>query len=377
MNIQNTISITGQRLAKQLWISIALASFLPIFVAIYIASSFLNRTKPSVLEVGTMIGFAVLFSIFGSYLIFNAWRKLRAVSERAIKVAAPELKLGLQGGDEIGQLDSAIDKFTQQLRTSMIDLHQKAAELTTAKKQLEQANKQLQHVDKMKSDFLRFISHEFRSPLMCVRMSLNSLLEEPDQPLAEDQEKYVDMALRSSERLLRLINQMIDLTKLRHSRPSAEKQEVEVRQLVSRVLGNLQEQFDQKRIHIYSNGNALEAPIRTDPDSLEVALRHVLNNVVENTPEDGKADIRVNANDSEIEVVFGDSGPRIISRQFGDLFEGYVRQYEGNDPRWRNDVLGLTLAKEIIALQGGTLEIDKNPTQTGRLVIRLPKGEKS
>ena len=81
--------------------------------------------------------------------------------------------------------------------------------------------------------------------------------------------------------------------------------------------------------------------------------------------------------ESEIEVVVGDSGPCIVSRQFGDLFEGYVRQYEGNDPRWRNDVLGLTLAKEIIALQGGTLEIDKNPTQTGRLVIRLPKGEKS
>lgn len=376
MSIQNTVSISGQKLAKQLWISIALASFLPIFVALYLVTSVLNSSRPSMVEVGTMIGFAVLFSVFGSYLIFNVWRKLRAISERAVKVASPDLKSGLEGEDEIGQLDSAIDKFTQQLRSSMVELHQKASELSTAKKQLEQANLQLQHVDKMKTDFLRFISHEFRSPLMCVRMSLNSLLEEPDQPLAEDQEKYVGMALRSSERLLRLINQMIDLTKLRHSRPSAEKQEIEVRQLVEKVLENLHEQFEQKHIKIYSNGNALNAPIKTDPDSLEVALRHVLNNVAENTPENGKAEIRVNADDAQIEVVVGDSGPRIVSRQFGDLFEGLVRHYEGNDPRWRNDVLGLTLAKEIISLQGGTLQIDDESTTTGRLIIRLPKGEK-
>ena len=72
-----------------------------------------------------------------------------------------------------------------------------------------------------------------------------------------------------------------------------------------------------------------------------------------------------------------DTGPRILERKFGDLFEGLVRQYENNDPRWRNDVLGLTLAKEIIALQGGTLEIDGSGGKTARLKIRLPKGDLS
>ncbi len=148
-----------------------------------------------------------------------------------------------------------------------------------------------------------------------------------------------------------------------------------MRQLVHRVLGNLREQFEQKHIHIYSNGDALEAPIKTDPESLEVALRHVFHNVAENTPENGNAEIRVNADAEQVEVVVGDSGPRIVAKRFGDLFEGLVRQYENNDPRWRNDVLGLTLAKEIIALQGGTLEINNDSPQSGRLVIRLPKGD--
>jgi len=374
MSNQNTVSILNQRLTKQLWVSIALASLLPIFVTIYLVSSLLDRTKPSVVEVSVLIGFAVLFAGIGSFLIFTVGRKMRNISERAMRVSAPNMSNIPEMGDEIGQLDTAIDRFTNQLRSSMNELHQKAAELSTAKKQLEEANRQLQRVDKMKSDFLRFISHEFRSPLMCVRMSLNSLLEEPDKPLVGDQEKYVEMALRSSERLLRLINQMIDLTKIRHSRPSAEKQTVELRQLVHRILNNLREPFEEKQIKIYSNGNALEAPIRTDPESLEVALRHVFNNVVENSPTGGEAEIRVNSNDDAVEVVVGDSGPRIVERKFGDLFEGLVREYENNDPRWRNDVLGLTLAKEIISLQGGTLEIEQNGIKSGRLVIRLPKG---
>lgn len=376
MNSQNTVSIANQRLVKQFWISIALASFLPIFVSVYLVSTLLNSSRPSITEVAVMLGFAVVFSLLGSYLIFTIWRKLRSVSERAIKVAAPLFEINEEGGDEIGQIDTAIDRFTQQLRASMSELHQKAAELSSAKKQLEQANLQLQRVDKMKSDFLRFISHEFRSPLMCVRMSLNSLLEEPEQPLAEDQEKYVEMALRSSERLLRLINQMIDLTKIRHSRPSHEKQDVEVRELVHRVLTGLREQFEEKRIKIQSNGNALEAPIKTDPESLEVALRHVFHNVVENTPAEGRTDVRVNLKDDQVEVVVEDTGPKIVERKFGDLFEGLVRQYENNDPRWRNDVLGLTLAKEIISLQGGKLDVDGNFGKHGRLVIRLPIGEK-
>jgi signal transduction histidine kinase len=376
MSILNTVSILNQRLAKQLWVSIALASLLPIFVTIYLVSSLLDRSKPSLLEVGLLVGLALAFAGMGSYLILTVGRKLRTISERAARAAAPEIRAALEMGDEIGQLDSAIDQFTQQLRSSMTELHQKAAELNTAKKQLEEANRQLERVDKMKSDFLRFISHEFRSPLMCVRMSLNSLLEEPDQPLAADQEKYVEMALRSSERLLRLINQMIDLTKLRHARPCHHKKSVELRELVHRVLGNLREPFEQKKIKIYSNGNALTAPVRTDPESVEAALRHVFHNVVENCPEESQAEIRVNDEGDHVAVLVADNGPRIVERKFGDLFEGLVREYENNDPRWRNDVLGLTLAKEIIALQGGTLQIDSNPKGEGRLIIRLPKGEK-
>src|ERR1043166_2376844 len=210
---------------------------------------------------------------------------------------------------------------------------------------------------------------------MCVRMSLNSLLEEPDQPLAHDQEKYVDMALRSSERLLRLINQMIDLTKIRHARPVQEKQRIEVRQMVHRVLANLRGQFEEKRIKINANGNALEAPVSTDRESIEVAFQHVFNNVAENTPEDGHAEVCVNATDDHVEILVEDNGPRVVEKKFGDLFEGLVRQYENNDPRSRHDVLGLTLAKEIIALHGGTLEIDPHSGKNGRFKILLPKGE--
>jgi signal transduction histidine kinase len=374
MSIENTVSILHQRLTKQLWVSIALASLLPIIVTVYLVSSLLDRSKPSPVEILTLIGFSVVFSLLGSYLIFALGRKLRSVSERAIQAVAPNVP-ELRAGDELGQLDTAIDRFTQQLRSSVNELQQKAAELNTAKKQLEEANLALHRVDKMKSDFLRFISHEFRSPLMCVRMSLHSLLDEPEQPLAEDQEKYVSMALRSSERLLRLINQMIDLTKLRHARPSAEKQTVELREMVHKVLHEMREPFGEKGIKLHANGNALTAPVSTDPESLEVALRHVFHNVVENSPPGGDAEVRINLNRDRVELVIGDSGPRIVARRFGDLFEGLVRDYENNDPRWRNDVLGLTLAKEIIGLQGGSLEVQNGSDKTGGLLIRLPKGD--
>lgn len=379
MNAQNTVTIANQRLVKQFWIALALSSLIPIFVSLYLVSALLDPQRPEMTQVFTMLGFAMVFSAIGSYIIHMIWRKLRSVSDRAVHTVLPD---GIEVGegqaevvDEIGQLDNAINRFTQQLRSSMTELHQKAAELSTAKKQLEEANQQLQRIDKMKSDFLRFISHEFRSPLMCVRMSLSSLLEEPEPPLAEDQEKSVELALRSSERLLRLINQMIDLTKLRHARPSQEKKDVEIQQLVHRVMGNFRDQFEEKKIRLQSNGNTLQANVQADPEGLEVALRHILNNVVENTPSEGETKVSVNSGEGEVQVVFADNGPRVIERKFGDLFDGLVRSYEGNDPRWRNDVLGLTLAKEIVALQGGRLEVDYNPRSQSQIIVRLPKGE--
>ena len=105
-----------------------------------------------------------------------------------------------------------------------------------------------------------------------------------------------------------------------------------------------------------------------------MALRHVFHNVVENSPEGGDAEVRINLNRDRVELVVGDSGPQIVARRFGDLFEGLVRDYENNDPRWRNDVLGLTLAKEIIGLQGGSLEVQNSSERTGGLLIRLPTG---
>src|ERR1043166_3919354 len=101
MDIQNTVSILNQRLAKQLWVSIALASFLPIFVSIYLVSSLFDSKKPEVLEVATMLGFAIIFSLLGSYLIYNVLKKVRMVSERAIKVAAPNLPAMPGVGNEI------------------------------------------------------------------------------------------------------------------------------------------------------------------------------------------------------------------------------------------------------------------------------------
>lgn len=233
-----------------------------------------------------------------------------------------------------------------------------------------QQTEQLMALDRQKTEFFQNISHEFRTPLT---LTLGPLEAAVDQGRGLDYEAST-VALRNARRLLRLVNQLLDLQRLDAGRMQPTFRPVSIEAFIKDVVTAFQPYCERQGLSLETNLAACPT-VFLDLEKFDKVLYNLLSNAVKFTPEGGTISVALEPAESHCVVKVTDTGIGIREDQLPHLFERF-RQADGStNRRYEGTGLGLALVKELVALHHGDINITSTYGQGTTFAITLPTGK--
>ncbi|MBD1912227.1 MULTISPECIES: response regulator [unclassified Leptolyngbya] len=232
-----------------------------------------------------------------------------------------------------------------------------------------QQAEQLLELDRQKTEFFQNISHEFRTPLTLTIGPLESAVSQ-GQGLSYEQ---ADIALRNSRRLLRLVNQLLDLQRLDAGRMQPSFRPCNLLDFVVHIVDSFRPYCDRK--HIQLNTNLRDCPpVYLDLERFDKVLYNLLSNAMKFTPSGGTISVSVYPRGEHCQIKVQDTGIGIREDQIPYLFERF-RQADGSTNRsYEGTGLGLSLVKELVELHGGRVSVDSTYGEGSTFTIWVQTG---
>lgn len=262
-----------------------------------------------------------------------------------------------------------------QLRAYSRALEDKSRSLEEATAQLRRANEQLKSLDVLKDEFMSSVTHELRTPLTSIRALAELMLDDPGMP-AEQRQQFIGIVVTETERLSRLVNQVLDLAKIEADSAEWNDVVVDMRVLVLQAVETTRELFRERGCVIelaLPDADAPPAPlVRADPDKLQQVMLNLLSNAAKFVPQGaGCVQVRLQAAAGEVTVSVTDNGPGISAAEQRAAFDKF-RQV--GDPRERRQGtgLGLPISRKIMEHYGGRIGVRSTPGQGATFHFTLP-----
>ena len=231
----------------------------------------------------------------------------------------------------------------------------------------------LETADRLKSEFIANVSYELRTPLNTIIGFAEILTDQYFGTLNPRQIEYSRGILESSQRLLALINDILDLATIEAGHMSLELETVDLYRMLSSVLSLTRERARKKKLDIEFDCPPDIGAIVADERRIKQALFNILSNSIKFTPENGAITFTARRAAGELRLTFTDTGIGIPKEDHGRVFGKFER---GRSPEARHGAgLGLSLVKSFIELHGGTVELDSEQGSGTRLTCRLPARE--
>jgi signal transduction histidine kinase len=227
--------------------------------------------------------------------------------------------------------------------------------------------RRLQELDQMRSEFVAITSHELRTPITSIRGFARTLAERLDQISDEEAREFLSVIDAQSERLARLVNDLLVVSRIEARRLEFKLQDVEVKAFLGRVGAS----FDANgRVELLTPDGSVTA--KFDPDRVEQVLHNLLDNAVKFSAKDTTVLLGANDLEESLEFIVADHGIGIPRDEIPYIFE---RFHQLGDPltREQNGVgLGLYISKRIVDEMGGEIEVNSNVGDGTTFRIRLP-----
>lgn len=238
---------------------------------------------------------------------------------------------------------------------------------------IKKAEELLKQMDKRKSAFVANVSHEFKNPLGNMRLSLGYLQDGSAGPVNEQQKMALEIAQRNTERLIRLVTDLLDISKIEAGKLKLKKEEIPVAVLVEEVLIGNAEEISKKNIAVEKEFLANAGSVWADRDKLTEVIINLLSNAVKYTPEGGRVTLRLSGAKKEVRFEISDSGPGIAKEDFCKLFDKFERL---TAEREEGTGLGLAITKDIIGLHKGRIWVESELGKGSRFIFTLPRKHK-
>ena len=232
---------------------------------------------------------------------------------------------------------------------------------------------QLLELDQQKNEFFQNLSHEFRTPLTLTIGPLEAAIEQ-SQPLPYDQSV---IALRNCRRLLRLVNQLLDIQRLDAGKMQACFRPCNLVEFTSQTIDSFRPYCDRKNIHLLSEFSEECPDIYLDLEKFDKVLYNLLSNAMKFTPNNGNITVRINADADGNHCMLSvhDTGIGIREDQIPFLFDRF-RQADGSVNRsYEGSGLGLALVKELVSLHGGEITVKSDYGYGTTFAISIPTGK--
>ncbi|MEC5214092.1 PAS domain S-box-containing protein [Polaromonas sp. CG_9.5] len=212
---------------------------------------------------------------------------------------------------------------------------------------------ELKRIDRMKTEFVSTVSHELRTPLTSIRGSLGLIAGGVAGELPEAVKKLVGIAKNNCERLIRLINDILDIEKIESGKIRLDLQVVDIKQLVQQALAANEGFAGQHRVTLLLRAPDEPLQVRIDSDRLTQVLTNLLSNAVKFSPPESAVEVRVSRVAQQVRVEVADHGPGIPEEFRSRIFQKFS-QADASDARQKGGTgLGLNISKALIEKMGG------------------------
>ncbi|MCX2738742.1 sensor histidine kinase [Pontibacter anaerobius] len=261
---------------------------------------------------------------------------------------------------------------SQQLISINNELRRKSLELRQATEQLRTANERLKHLDELKDEFLSTVTHELRTPLTSIRALSEILYDNPDMG-REDQEHFLHTIVKESERLTRLITQVLDLERFESGRQKLSLEPVQLQEVVNEAVEALEQLVEEKSIELVVDVQQSLPSINADRDRLMQVLVNLISNAIKFcNPEHGRIIVSVYYLDGDVKVNVVDNGKGIDEESQRQIFDKFYQARNQNIRKPEGSGLGLAISKKIIESHQGRLWVESEPGKGAKFSFTLP-----
>ena len=273
---------------------------------------------------------------------------------------------------DIDEVMHIIDEASQVLAYSR-QLEQKSRELEAATNELRSANQRLQELDRLKDDFISTVTHELRTPLTSIRAFSEILNDNPELD-AQQRRKFLGIVIKESERLTRLINQVLDLAKIESGNAEWHTSEIDMREVIEDSVSATSQLFKENDVALDVNLPDAVPVIAADRDRLMQVMLNLLSNAAKFCSADGSGRVRVALTRlaEALQVDVADNGIGISEADQHVIFEKFRQVGDTLTAKPQGSGLGLPICRQIIDHFGGRLWVRSRPGAGATFSFTIP-----
>ena len=245
-------------------------------------------------------------------------------------------------------------------------------DLDIAKKEAEKTEKELKKLDQLKRDFISTVSHELRTPLAITREGIRLILDRIAGEINEKQEKILGTAGSNIDRLARIIDGLLDVSKIEAGKVELKRGWVDIAGLIRQAVFPFELNLKKKNLELKINVPEKQVDAFVDPDKLIQVFTNLIGNALKFTDR-GTIEISLQEKEKEIECVVADTGLGISEEDLPKVFGKFEQFGRLPGPGEKGTGLGLSITKGIIELHGGKIRVESKLGQGSKFSFILPK----
>ncbi len=250
-------------------------------------------------------------------------------------------------------------------------VEEKTASLRAEKEKTEAQARKLLELDRLKTQFFSNVSHEFRTPLTLI---IGPLEREISQCEDSQKNRHFQVMLRNARRLLRLINQLLDISKLEAGKMRLLARPAPISKLLKPIVSAFHSLADSNRINLTLSGSGLKQRVYLDPEKMEKVMFNLLGNAFQFTSAGGEISVEVEADDQQVQIRVRDTGVGIPAQSLPYIFDRF-HQADASSTRDKEGTgIGLSLVKELVELHRGTISAESVAGEGACFTVSLPLG---
>ena|GEM_PF-995590 len=238
--------------------------------------------------------------------------------------------------------------------------------------ELEKKNKDLEQLDQLKSDFISIVSHELRTPLAITKEGISLVLDGVTGKINVKQKKILKLSKDSMDRLARLINDLLDISKIESGRVQLLRKPTDLVKLAEKVLGNFTLKAREKKLKLALDAKTPEIVVNIDEDRIVQVFVNLVGNALKFT-ETGSIEVSLEDKGDEVKCIVADTGRGIAEKDLPKVFDKFMQFGRTAGGGEKGTGLGLSIAKGLIELHNGKMWVESELGKGTRFCFIIPR----
>jgi signal transduction histidine kinase len=228
-------------------------------------------------------------------------------------------------------------------------------------------------VERMKTEFVSIAAHQLRTPISAIKWTLRMILDGDLGPITDDQRDFLDKTYKSNERMINLINDLLNVTRIEEGRHLYNLSLTNLEDIIQALAGTYAELAQQRKLTFEFKKPEQSLPrVRVDAEKMKLVISNLIENSIKYTPAGGKVTVSVEARDNDIQVSVKDTGMGILKDQEERIFTKYFRGLNAIRMETEGTGLGLFIAKNIVETHGGKIWFESKEDKGTTFTFTVP-----